>query len=330
MRNQFSKARLAEYGVGVLGLGLGVTVADLVDRYVATMPPEGGTNPWYGRNAAAAQQRRPDVMRLGAQGLGALLAMVATYMTRNVKGAPWLFGGIAGGFGVNLVQMGMRWYVMPMLLKSEDPSEVGWANRLYPLEQKVIQDPVAAIFENLTGQLALAQQAAPISASPLAGSDSGTTYALGRNNGNGQRHLIPTGKLGMCAACSGEGGCYSDCPDYNCDGCGNGDAKYMVEHGDNIPEMAAAADVAPATVYGMNQGRTSFGVGDWVTVPHAFGRYLQRRETDRQSLHGVPESTPSPAEVPMPIEPVAASSNGNGKFAGSNDAAMSLLMDAAE
>lgn len=317
---------MAEYGAGVLGLGLGVTFADLVDRYVSTMPPEGGQNPWYGRNAAAAQQRRPDVMRLGAQGLGALVAMVATYVTRNVKGAPWLFGGIAGGFGVNLVQMGMRWYVMPLLLKSDNPNEVNWANRLYPLEQKVTQDPVAAFFENLTAPtLQLAQSGAPTSTSPLAGG--GSIYALGKQ-GNGQRQLIPTGKLGNCTHCGGENGCYSDCPDYNCEGCGQGDARYQMEPGDDMGTMTNEAGVDVITVAGMNQGRTSFTAGEFVRVPHALGRYLQRRDLERQRLAGVPEQA-APQAQPVPVVEEQFS-NGNGKhFTGANDAAMGLMFDSA-
>jgi len=316
MRNQFSRARLAEYGVGVLGLGLGVTVADLVDSYVATMPPEGGQNPWYGRNAAAAQQRRPDVMRLGAQGLGALVSMVLTYVTRNVKGAPWLFGGIAGGFGVNLVQMGMRWYVMPMILKSDNPSEVNYANRLYPLEQKVTQDVVAAAFENFTTVpgLASGQTGGPVSVSPTPGG--GSVYMLGR-----QRRLIPTGKLGMCESCGGSGGCYDDCADYN-GGDGHGDAIYEVEPGDNVPGMAQEAGVAPATIYGLNEGRTSFVAGERIRIPHALGRYLVRREAHRQKLAGVPSQSPASMEDD---ETYATSKN----FSVGNDAAMSLMMDSA-
>lgn len=320
---------MAEYGAGVLGLGLGVTFADLVDRYVATMPPENGQNPWYGRNAAAAQQRRPDVMRLGAQGLGALVAMVATYVTRNVKGAPWLFGGIAGGFGVNLVQMGMRWYVMPLLLKSDNPNEVGWANRLYPLEQKVIQDVVTAAFENFTTVpgLASGQTGGPVSVSPTPGG--GAVYMLGRDGKpNGQRQFIPTGKLGNCANCGGDGGCYSDCPDYNCEGCGQGDARYQMEHGDDMGTMTTEAGVDASVVYGLNQGRTSFTAGEFVRVPHALGRYLQRRDLERQRLAGVPQEAVSA----IPQAPVVEDhfSNGNGKpFTGANDSAMGLMFDSA-
>lgn len=332
MKNQFSRGRLAEYGVGVLGLGIGVTIADLVDRYVATMPPSGGQNPYFGRNAAAAQQRRPDVMRLGAQGLGALIAMVLTYVTRNVKGAPWLFGGLAGGFGVNLVQMGTRWFVMPMLLKSDNPNDPVLANRLYPLEQKVVQDPVTQFFENWTATptLAASQAGGPVSASPLAGG--AAVYMLGKNGQNGQRRLIPTGKLGACASCGGNGGCYEDCPDYNCEGCGHGDARYQMEHGDDMGTMTAEAGVDAGVVYGMNldqhgRPRTSFTSGEFVRVPHALGRYLQRRDMERQRLAGVPDQAvpqAQPASVP------AAEEFQNGKhFVGANDAAMGLMFDSA-
>jgi len=323
MKNQFSRTRLAEYGVGVLGIGIGVTVADLVDRWVATMPPEGGSNPWFGRNAAAAYQRRPDIMRFGAQGLGALISMVLTYATRNMKGLPWFFGGLAGGFGVNIVQQGLRWYVMPMLLKSDNPNEAVLANRLYPLEQKVVQDPVAAAFESLTGQLGAAQAAGvPVSISPLASAPPpGGVYSLGKQ-GNGQRYLIPTGKLGMCESCGGNGGCYNDCPDYNCDGCGKGEAEYEMEHGDDMGTMMAEAGVAPAVVYGLNQGRTSFAKGEMVRVPHALGRYLVRRDAERQRLAGVPHGTPNRI-IDEDDEHFA-----NGKhFSAGNDAAMSLMMD---
>lgn len=143
---------------------------------------------------------------------------------------------------------------------------------------------------------------------------------------NGQRQLIPTGKLGMCESCGGQNGCYSDCPDYNCDGCGKGDAEYEMESGDDMGTMMAEAGVAPSAVYGLNQGRVAFNPGEMVRVPHALGRYLVRRNDERQRLAGVPQNGARTQPSISEDEEQFASSK---HFSAGNDAAMSLMMDSA-
>ena len=329
MSNQgpFSRGTIRDFGGAALGVGLGLAIADGTDRFFATMAPSNGQHAWFGGNAAAAIQKRPDAIRLGVQGLGAVVSMALAYVTRNMKVLPWVASGTAVGFGANLGLMGWRWYLAPMLLKAESGTSVDMGNRLYSMEQTPVQDQVASIFENLTtAGLQLGQSGAEPVGTPII---SGTpfTYALGKpgHGQNGKPRLIDTGRLGMCAACGGNGGCYENCPDLNCAECPGapGDrARYEVEPGDDMTRIAEDAGVAPAVLYGLNGGRQNFRPGEDVIVPHALGRYLFRRDQERQRLAGVPQQTApqagAPESIPVP-KPV-----GNG--AQHPNAAMLMMM----
>jgi hypothetical protein len=248
MSNQgpFSRAALTGYFVAAGGVGFGFIIADMLDRYVATRKPAdsmaaaGGTaaagqRPWYGRNAAAAQRRRPDGIRLGSQAIGALVAMAGAYFTRNMRILPWLLGGAAVGFGANLFKMLWDWWVAPAMLKVDPAKPLSFANRIYPLEQRDVQDTIDGYFEQWSNLPALAgnQTAAePTSIpGPLASqAPAADMYALGRAGqpgivqyarppqparrpcGVGQPEFTPTGRVGNCALCGGMGGCYCGCP----------------------------------------------------------------------------------------------------------------------
>jgi hypothetical protein len=193
----FSGENIKKFGVAAGGVALGLIVADFVDRYVATRKPkgDGANNPWYGRDAAAAYRQKPDAMRLGVQALGAGGSMFLAYQLRNKAWAPWLFGGLALGFGVNLIKMLADWWLMPAVLsvKEADAGKMSLGNRLYPLEQSYVQEKVADIFKNWNdatkapADLAAAQTkdnptiVGPLSSQTPADS-SGSIYALGDPN----------------------------------------------------------------------------------------------------------------------------------------------------
>lgn len=243
-RGPFGREALTSYFVAATGTGFGLIIADFLDRYVATMKPKDstptvgtGNHPWYGRNAAAAQRRRPDAIRLGAQALGALAAMGGAYLTRNVRILPWLLGGAAVGFGANLLKMLWDWWAAPAIFKVDPATPMSLANRMYALEQKDVQDTIDGLFENWAGVTSLAANqvtgdlAAGSIRSPLAESTASDLYVLGgaRRGGNGQAHartqqlagqsgctgraeFTPTGRVGACSYCGGVGGCYCGCP----------------------------------------------------------------------------------------------------------------------
>lgn len=252
----YTMESLRGYAIAAGGVGVGLVIADFLDRYVATRTPDDSTpttgtakHPWYGRDAAAAQRRRPDAMRLGAQAAGAVAAMALTYWFRSGNVLPWVFGGTSIGFGANLLKQLTDWFIMPMVFSVDDPTEESFANRMFPLEQTDVQDEVDKLFENWASVPALlaGQAEKPTISSPLAGPQG--IYTLGKaGSGNGQPHgtntlgtpaqprplatqpssapaqepstvgaspeFIQTGRLGKCGSCGGYGGCYATCSDY--------------------------------------------------------------------------------------------------------------------
>lgn len=227
----FGMANIKRFGVAAGGVALGLVVADFVDRYVATMKPKDGHQPWYGRDAAAAYRQRPSAMRLGVQALGAGGAMFLAYRLKNKSWAPWLFGGLAIGFGANLVKMLADWWLMPAVLKVEEEkaNAPSLANRLYPLEQGYVQKKVTDIFKNwndpikgLPDLVAAQTEKDPVILGPLSSQtvEMGTSsiYTLGSPNAQPRVHgalgapLVPTGRVGTCGSCGGQNGCYSGCP----------------------------------------------------------------------------------------------------------------------
>lgn len=228
--NPLNTGVLTSLAVTGAGLGFGLVVADLVDRYVATRTPpqtkdgQGGKHPWYGRNAALAYQRRPDAMRLGIQGAGAVASLALTGMTRKMPVVPFLMAGTTLAFAGNLFSQLFRWWIMPKIFKVEKDGEESLANRIAPLEQDKVQERVDELMDNYMSitDLAANQQETPGIQSPL--SISGQhVLSLGRGQREeGSSPLAEAGHVGSCAQCGGQGGCYPACPGLDpnaCDQC---------------------------------------------------------------------------------------------------------------
>lgn len=333
----FAAESLKGYAVAAGGVGAGIVIANFLDRFVATRTPADSAepevtanNPWYGRDAAAAQRRRPDAWRLGAQAAGAVAAMALTYFTRNGNVLPWLFGGTAVGFGANLVVMLTDWYVMPAILKVDDPTEESFANRMYPLEQFDIQDEVDTLFENWAAVPALlaGQAEEPVISSPLAQPAGSGIYTLGkagRGNGNGRpqprglgqpgtvgnkrQFISKPGMLGRrCTSCGGYGGCWADCRTMtgymetgHCAECGDGpyptlsekQCAYTVQPGDNLTQIAQATNTNPELIKSLNQGRSLQDLsraGNRVVLPYGMCIYISK----------MPEGAAPPPAPPAP------------------------------
>lgn len=301
----FSISAIQAAGMAGFGVGIGLVIADFLDRFVATRKPTDGVQPWYGANAAAAINRRPDAWRLGAQAAGGVGAIGLAYLARGRSVLPFLFGGTAVGFFANLTKELINWWGMPMILKTkegaEGATEATLANRLYSVEQKGPQDQVAAIFEKWKeNSVLMANQADPPvvpSVAPGAGrsflGQRGQRQQLGKARtqaeaGNGQVGrpvLVPTGRLGMCDTCGGDNGCWSDCEDLTlCGDCGDHPVarrcEYVVQPGDDLRVMANRYGIDANQIQGLGALP-----GTKVVLPYAMCRALQHSPA---AVHGVP------------------------------------------
>lgn len=312
----------ASFGTAAIATAFGLVVADFVDRIMATrQPADSGTTkatmPWYGRDAAAAQRMRPDAWRLGAQAAGAVIALGLAFWTRNVKFLPWALGGIALGFGSNLIMKLTTWWLMPAILPVKDPSEATFNNRMYVLEQDAVQTKVADMFAKWDTTPSLnAQQTTPVDASGKSSAimsplGAGNVYALGKGQGNGaaahgavgaQPRFVNTGRLGLCPFCKQVNGCLSNCPSL-CPSCPQHRpfkmAKYPVVAGDNLTQLAALGGVRIEDVNAMNGGtpETYWVPGKTAMVPYGIAMVLEQRQGQSGSV-GSPPAEPKPAEAP--------------------------------
>jgi len=307
LENQtFSVSAIRAFGMAGLGVGIGLTLADMADRFVATRKPTNGKNPYYGANAAAAQNRRPDAWRLGAQAAGGVAGVALAYAVRGRSILPFLVGGTAVGFFANLTKLLLNWYAMPMVFKVQSGSEATFANRMYPMEQKTVQEVVDGLFENwaTTVNLNLNQQDPPqiVGVAPVP--TTGPAYTLGRGApaGNGKGNgvpagkaraqsaeangrvgqpatIVPTGRVGVCPSCGGERGCWDHCPDLvMCGDCTDDlvarRCEYVVQAGDDLAVMAAQYGIDVAQVNALNEPGF-WVVGNRVVLPYAFCRALE-------------------------------------------------------
>lgn len=273
----YSGSSLKAFGWAAAGLGVGLVFARGVDRYIATMKPADSTptaltanNPWYGRNAVAAQNRRPGALRLGVQGVGALAGIGAAYATRNQKVLPWLLGGISLGFGSNLVVQVAEWFFMPRLLKIAAPNDETFANRMYVLEQVETQDTVDGYFENWANIPSLSLgQTTPISTGGIAGPlELGHVYTLGQAGQNGGQ--LAGGGQGGCGGCGGgcDGGCGGGCG-------GKQLCTYVVQTGDKLAAFLTASGVSIDMVNALNNGNY-WVPGNQVVLPYEMCMTLTR------------------------------------------------------
>ena len=331
----------AHFGTAAVATALGLVVADFVDRIVATrQPADSGstkaTMPWYGRDAAAAQRMRPDAWRLGAQAAGAVIALGLAFWTRSIKFLPWAFGGIALGFGSNLIMKLTTWWLMPALLKVKDPSEASLANRTYVLEQDAVQSKVADMFAKWDTTPSLnTQQTTPLDASGksagiLSPLGAGNVYALGKGQGNGaaahgavgaqSAHVVKTNRLGLCPFCKQVNGCLSNCPSL-CPNCPEYrpfiKAAYPVKAGDNLTQLAALGGVRIEDVNALNGGtpETYWQPGKKAMVPYGIAMVLEQRQSSgsvgtppAEPKPETPVATPAPTPAPVPEPEVVAQS----------------------
>jgi hypothetical protein len=293
----YSMDSLKAFGIASAGVGLGLLVARGIDRFVATMKPAASKNgttsnlPWYGKNAVAAINRRPGVVRLGVQAGGAVVGIGAAYMLRNKPIVPWLLGGIALGFGSNLLLQVFEWYLVPRILKIEKPDEKTTANRLYVLEQIDTQDKVDGIMEDWALKPALMQNqmqdpAQVVIAGPLNDPGSPDIATLGRGAAVSRPSApagAPGGSVGACGTCAA--------------------CAYTVMPGDDLQPVLEEANLPLEVLEGLNGGGAPDSwwlAGNRVILPeaacHAVTRGAAQRRRQAAGLAGQPEA--APAELP--------------------------------
>jgi hypothetical protein len=314
----YSMDSLKAFGIASAGVGLGLLVARGIDRFVATMKPakskdgKEANRAWYGKAAVSAINRRPNAMRLGVQAAGAVVGIGAAYALKNKPVAPWLFGGIALGFGANLLLQVMEWYAIPYFMKTKKEDEQTLPNRLYVLEQVDTQDKVDLSFEDWGSKKALADnqdQNTPLIYGPLNSEPSSTVF-LGRGAAvsrpsspvgvGAPRRFVPDGRVGHCNECGGDSGHYSGCG--QCDVCNGGGGGrrclYTVEREADIYAIAQAAGVEIGVIAAMNGGGTA---DQWWVL----GRKVQLPEAACNVVinQGTPEEPRPDREPFVPIAP---------------------------
>lgn len=280
MSNQgpLSRDRLMGLGIFAVSFGIGLAGASFADRAVATRASavKDGKNALYGGNAALAILKKPDAMRLGVQFGGAVGSMVLGYVSRNVRGLPWVFAGLAGGFGANGVRMLIEGYLMPALMPAK-AGEVKAGNRYYALEQGYVQDRLTAFFETPPpgSTLAASQTGEPTSPDLM-----GSQVAILTLGEPGPR-FVADGSLGRCGECQAEGGHLSSCSEY-CPNCGR-TYEYDVLQGDNMLSIASLSGTDPNFVAGIN-GNKSLSLmkkGDTVKIPWRMGEWMREQAQKR-------------------------------------------------
>lgn len=342
----YSIPSLKAFGWAAGGVGIGLVLAELADRVVATRAPSDsasgakGAHPWYGRDAVAAIQRRPDAMRLGVQAGGALAGIGGAYLAGRRGGTilPWLLGGTAVGFGANLAKQLLVWWVLPRVLKVKEgeESKPSWANRLAALEQVSLQDKIDELWEkwDTVGALNAGQQPTPVIASPLNADTSQDLLTLGGATGNGPLPVAgqpapywvgQPGAVGSCMSCGGMQGHWSTCPEMcpdcpggsgipgdgtSTNGGGDGDqphyCEYAVQRGDSLEALLAATGLTMNDVSALNGGglpSTFWVPGNTVTLPVALCMEIVRRRQPEEPRIPPPRQPVRPERPEIPRRP---------------------------
>lgn len=327
---------LKDFAMATGGVALGYIAADTLDRFLATMKPAGGTQPYFGRDAATLINSRPNGMRLAAGALGTgLMAAVSYYTARTRPNVSTFFGGLAVGFGVKLLASVWQWYIAPAIWKVDEAKPNSLADRMFSLEQKAVQDKVKAEYKSPDGgrfsatqganaQISLVssgqvgglpshqgQGAAPVPFVDAAHSNGavGGTVAGGSYRGRSLRKR-KSGSIGVCSSCRGVNACYEGCHDA-CTSCGYSDESapnctVTVQAGDDFAALAATVGVSMDDVVALNNGVFNPVEGSTVTLPYSMCALLSSEDGAVQTPSGSPVSVIAPPRggVTVKVPPV--------------------------
>lgn len=157
-RKTFSKTRtyksnpMSDLGMlAVMGGGVfvGAILSDLLRRYVVTMAPKGGKEPYYGNLASERiDSARPTGAAYAAQGILGVAGLGLAYAVRRKSpGAAGFLAGLGLGALGQVVLEIFEFGIAPALMPSKDINDKNTGNRLYPLQQTHSQDYVANVIK---------------------------------------------------------------------------------------------------------------------------------------------------------------------------------------
>jgi len=130
----------AVVGAAAGGVLLGVIGSDLLDRFVATMAPQGAEAALTGTDAIKAIRTKSNAWRMGTSALGTVVGIGGAYLMydKDSEGRQIASVGFAGfglAFGVKFLTQVAVDVFMPILFKVDSATENSLSNRLYPDKQ---------------------------------------------------------------------------------------------------------------------------------------------------------------------------------------------------
>jgi len=130
----------AVVGAAAGGVLLGVVGSDLLDRFVATMAPQGADTALTGTDAIKAIRTKSNAWRMGTSALGTAIGIGGAYLMYSDESegrqiASVGFAGFGLAFGVKFLTQVAVDVFMPILFKVDSSTEQSLSNRLYPDKQ---------------------------------------------------------------------------------------------------------------------------------------------------------------------------------------------------
>lgn len=157
---KFKENPFGNVGTGLVmtaGGVLGAIAADMLGRFIDTMPPEGAKDPRRREHAAAAILQAPSGLRLAAQGGVALVGFGGAWWLakKNKRDMAAFALGWGIGAAVTAIKDAANAYVMPAVFKTSKPGEQPtFGDRMYYGESKEAQDSLKARVQEMDKVLA--------------------------------------------------------------------------------------------------------------------------------------------------------------------------------
>ena len=175
----------------VVSIGVGFSVARLINDIIATRTPPGGNHPWYGDAATIRLMAKPSGLQLGAQAGILAAGVLGAYAARKYETLSYGLFGLGIGAGVNLFSMIFTNWVAPKLSAAPTGLEMNAGNRFWRMQQEPVQGvlKMGIDAQNAMGANAPGQQAS------LPASDSFTAPPQGESSP--MRSFMPLSTRGL-------------------------------------------------------------------------------------------------------------------------------------
>jgi len=231
----------------------GIMFYELAYRWIATGKPADRPNqkahhPWYGRDAAAAQRRRPGIFQL------------ASFVACGFALGLTLSKSVGVGVFLSVAREVAVWYILPLVFWVRHDNEPSIANRMFPLEQYRVQNQIAGMLEHWDElpSLTASQLRIPVVGSPL--NNSAKDYGL--SGASKELEEIIAANATRC--------------------------EYKIEEGDDLDVMLTESGVSLREVTELNMNAVVDGTVVWkpgnkVILPRKFCLYIIARGEKRQA-----------------------------------------------